>query len=146
MTGSVAAQIDAACREVGFFRITGHGVPDGDLAELDRLARSFFAQPDDVKARIAMIHGGAAWRGWFPLDGELTSGRPDHKEGIYFGTEWPTIPWPRRCTAPTSSPPNLPTCGQPCSAGSIAWRRSVPCCCGRWPSGSGWRRTGSPAT
>ena len=34
-----------------------------------------------------MAHGGAAWRGWFPLDGELTSGRPDHKEGIYFGTE-----------------------------------------------------------
>ena len=28
-----------------------------------------------------MAHGGAAWRGWFPLDGELTSGRPDHKEG-----------------------------------------------------------------
>ena len=84
---SVAAQIDAACREVGFFRITGHGVPESDLVELDRLARSFFVQPDDVKARIAMIHGGAAWRGWFPLDGELTSGRPDHKEGIYFGTE-----------------------------------------------------------
>ena len=34
-----------------------------------------------------MASGGAAWRGWFPLDGELTSGRPDHKEGIYFGTE-----------------------------------------------------------
>ena len=57
------------------------------LAELERLAREFFAQPDDVKAEIAMVHGGAAWRGWFPLDGELTSGRPDHKEGIYFGTE-----------------------------------------------------------
>ncbi|MFV0317229.1 MAG: isopenicillin N synthase family dioxygenase, partial [Microthrixaceae bacterium] len=24
---------------------------------------------------------------WFPLDGELTSGVPDHKEGIYFGAE-----------------------------------------------------------
>ena len=83
----VAAEIDAACRSFGFFRITGHGVPAADLAELDRLARQFFAQPDDVKARIAMARGGAAWRGWFPLDGELTSGAPDHKEGIYFGTE-----------------------------------------------------------
>ena len=34
-----------------------------------------------------MAHGGRAWRGWFPLDGELTSGEPDHKEGIYFGEE-----------------------------------------------------------
>ena len=53
------------------------------------LARRFFAEPEGVKAEIAMAHGGAAWRGWFPLDGELTSGRPDHKEGLYFGTELP---------------------------------------------------------
>ncbi|MEP6504185.1 MAG: 2OG-Fe(II) oxygenase family protein, partial [Betaproteobacteria bacterium] len=30
---------------------------------------------------------GRAWRGWFPLGGELTSGRPDWKEGLYLGTE-----------------------------------------------------------
>ena len=29
-----------------------------------------------------MPRGGAAWRGWFPLHGELTSGTPDHKEGV----------------------------------------------------------------
>ena len=34
-----------------------------------------------------MHHAGAAWRGWFPVGGELTSGRPDLKEGIYFGLE-----------------------------------------------------------
>jgi isopenicillin N synthase-like dioxygenase len=34
-----------------------------------------------------MEHGGAPWRGWFPVGGELTSGRPDQKEGIYFGAE-----------------------------------------------------------
>lgn len=84
---AVAAQIDEACRRYGFFRITGHGVDRAELAELDSLARMFFAQPDSVKSAIAMEHGGAAWRGWFPLDGELTSGVPDHKEGIYFGTE-----------------------------------------------------------
>ena len=32
-------------------------------------------------------HGGRAWRGWFPLRGELTSGVPDQKEGFYFGEE-----------------------------------------------------------
>ena len=34
-----------------------------------------------------MRHGGRAWRGWFPLEGELTSGVPDEKEGFYFGEE-----------------------------------------------------------
>ena len=34
-----------------------------------------------------MVHGGRAWRGWFPVGGELTSGVPDRKEGIYFGAE-----------------------------------------------------------
>ena len=34
-----------------------------------------------------MARGGRAWRGWFPLSGELTSGAPDRKEGLYFGEE-----------------------------------------------------------
>ena len=38
---------------------------------------------------IAMYKAGSAWRGYFPLNGELTSGKPDLKEGIYFGTELP---------------------------------------------------------
>jgi isopenicillin N synthase-like dioxygenase len=36
-----------------------------------------------------MARAGSAWRGWFPLGGELTSGAPDRKEGIYFGVEHP---------------------------------------------------------
>ena len=83
----VAAAIDAACRRYGFFRVTGHGVAPGALTHLERLAREFFARPVADKERIAMRHGGAAWRGWFPLGGELTSGRPDLKEGLYFGAE-----------------------------------------------------------
>jgi isopenicillin N synthase-like dioxygenase len=34
-----------------------------------------------------MARGGAAWRGYFPVGAELTSGRPDLKEGLYFGAE-----------------------------------------------------------
>jgi isopenicillin N synthase-like dioxygenase len=83
----VAAAIDEACREVGFFSIVGHGVSADLRDDLVRLAREFFALPDAEKRAIAMTHGGRAWRGWFPLGGELTSGRPDHKEGIYFGAE-----------------------------------------------------------
>ena len=36
-----------------------------------------------------MSRGGRAWRGYFPVGGELTSGRPDLKEGLYLGTELP---------------------------------------------------------
>jgi isopenicillin N synthase-like dioxygenase len=83
----LADAIDAACRRYGFFRVTGHRVDPAALLRLDRLARAFFALPHQDKERIAMRHAGSAWRGWFPLGGELTSGRPDRKEGLYFGTE-----------------------------------------------------------
>jgi isopenicillin N synthase-like dioxygenase len=86
---AVAAAIDAACEAHGFFYVVGHGVDPALQARLDRLAREFFAQPDEVKASIAMAQAGRAWRGWFPVGGELTSGRPDRKEGIYFGAELP---------------------------------------------------------
>ena len=84
---AVGAQIDAACRDLGFFYVVGHGVDEGALARLERAGRELFALPVAAKERVAMVHGGPAWRGWFPLEGELTSGRPDAKEGCYFGAE-----------------------------------------------------------
>jgi isopenicillin N synthase-like dioxygenase len=85
----VAAEIDRACRSLGFFRITGHGIDTDRFAALDAAARTFFEQPDDVKAEVAMPLAGPAWRGWFPVRGEITSGRPDRKEGLYVGVEHP---------------------------------------------------------
>jgi isopenicillin N synthase-like dioxygenase len=84
---AVGRAIDAACRDSGFFLVTGHGIGPGLRADLERLFREFFALPDRVKAAISMGKGGLAWRGWFPVGGELTSGAPDRKEGVYFGTE-----------------------------------------------------------
>src|SRR5689334_236042 len=84
--GAIAA-LDAACRSHGFFYAAGHGVPPGLLAGLDRLARAFFAQGEADKLAIRMSLGGRAWRGYFPVGGELTSGVPDWKEGLYFGAE-----------------------------------------------------------
>jgi isopenicillin N synthase-like dioxygenase len=84
---SVAGQIEAACRESGFFYVSGHGVPDALIARLDAASREFFALPESEKMRIAMANGGRAWRGYFPVGAELTSGRPDRKEGLYLGTE-----------------------------------------------------------
>jgi isopenicillin N synthase-like dioxygenase len=85
----VAWEIESACRDTGFFYVTGHGVPPELTERLDRAARAFFARPEEEKLAIAMRHAGPAWRGSFPLGGELTAGRPDRKEGIYFGEELP---------------------------------------------------------
>lgn len=84
---AVAAQIGRACREWGFFYVVGHGVDEGLQQRLENLSRFFFAQDVQTKLEIGMAKGGRAWRGYFPVGGELTSGRPDLKEGIYFGAE-----------------------------------------------------------
>lgn len=86
---AVARAIEAACRDSGFFYATGHGIPASVLERLDAFSRRFFVLPHDIKMEIAMAKGGIAWRGFFPVGDELTSGRPDLKEGLYFGTELP---------------------------------------------------------
>ncbi|RKH20734.1 isopenicillin N synthase family oxygenase [Corallococcus praedator] len=83
----VAARMGVACRHNGFFYVTGHGVDVGLQARLESLAREFFARSEAEKQSVRMALGGRAWRGFFPVGGELTSGRPDRKEGLYFGTE-----------------------------------------------------------
>ncbi len=85
--GKVAREIGAACRELGFFYATGHAIGAATLRDLDTASRRFFALPEDEKMRIAMEKGGRAWRGYFPVGGELTSGKPDLKQGLYFGEE-----------------------------------------------------------
>jgi len=89
LADAVAAQIEAACRDRGFFYVTGHGVPAGLLAELSDASAEFFSLPLADKLEIGMERGGRAWRGYFPVGAELTSGRPDLKEGLYFGAELP---------------------------------------------------------
>jgi isopenicillin N synthase-like dioxygenase len=84
---AVARQLGEACRDAGFFYATGHGIDPVLLSGLERASHIFFALSEAEKLEIAMARGGRAWRGYFPVGGELTSGRPDQKEGIYFGTE-----------------------------------------------------------
>ncbi|WP_295983676.1 isopenicillin N synthase family oxygenase [uncultured Variovorax sp.] len=86
---AVAAQIGAACRAHGFFYVTGHGVDPALVKRLEDLSHRFFDLPEETKMQWRMALGGRAWRGYFPLGGELTSGRPDWKEGLYLGTELP---------------------------------------------------------
>ncbi len=83
----VAQEISSACRENGFFYVAGHGVSLELQKRIAKLSHEFFALPEEDKLQIAMTKGGRAWRGYFAVNDELTSGKPDKKEGIYFGTE-----------------------------------------------------------
>ncbi|TVU09689.1 hypothetical protein EJB05_43180, partial [Eragrostis curvula] len=66
-TGAAAAVVDA-CRRVGFFRVTNHGVPAGLADALEASATAFFALPAEDKLgmlgyRIKSIgfNGDAGW-------------------------------------------------------------------------------------
>jgi isopenicillin N synthase-like dioxygenase len=106
---AVAAEIGHACRENGFFYIVGHGVAAELQRRLERLSRAFFDQDVDRKLEIRMARGGRAWRGYFPPGAELTSGRPDLKEGLYFGAELPAEHPKVRAGTPLHGPNLFPT-------------------------------------
>jgi len=84
---AVAAAMGRACSENGFFYVIGHGVSEDLNRRLEELSHAFFAQDVETKLEIRMALAGKAWRGFFPVGDELTSGKPDVKEGLYFGQE-----------------------------------------------------------
>ena len=51
---AVAALIGSACREVGFFVVTGHGVAPTLIADTFAASAAFFAQPDAAKRALAI--------------------------------------------------------------------------------------------
>ena len=121
----VAAAIDAACRAVGFFGIIGHGIPTELQDRLESVSHAFFSRPDHEKAEIAMAAAGVAWRGWFPVGGELTSGVADRKEGVYFGTEHaPDDPRVAAAT-PLHGPNQFPTDSDDLRAAVLDWLDSM---------------------
>jgi isopenicillin N synthase-like dioxygenase len=73
--------VDAACREWGFFQITGHGIDHAVLDGVLEAARSFFAQPVEEKRRIART----ASNPWGYYDQELTKNTRDWKQIYDFG-------------------------------------------------------------
>jgi isopenicillin N synthase-like dioxygenase len=108
----VAARMGQACRDCGFFYIVGHGVDELLQRRMEEVSQEFFAQDLETKLEIAMSRGGRAWRGYFPVGGELTSGKPDLKEGIYFGAELqddhPLVKMGTPMHGPNLFPSNMP--------------------------------------
>ncbi|MGH1553295.1 2-oxoglutarate and iron-dependent oxygenase domain-containing protein [Streptomyces sp. L7] len=50
------AELRSAAHEVGFFYVTGHGVPVSVRDEILHAARSFFALPDERRLEIENIN------------------------------------------------------------------------------------------
>lgn len=50
---TVGAELDDACRTIGFFGVTGHGVPEETVAALYREAYAFFDCPYEEKMKVA---------------------------------------------------------------------------------------------
>ena len=85
-----AAAIDAACRDIGFFAITGHGVDETMVARLRRVAHAFFERP--MAEKLAFRHPVAGTnRGYHPVGGEALAkandgaAPPDLKEFFHVG-------------------------------------------------------------
>src|SRR5262245_46472044 len=87
----VARQIGEACRNIGFFYLTGHGIPRSATEKVFAEAKRFFELPVEKKREIA-IEKSPCHRGYFSLGGEnldpkqqLEAG--DFKEGIKIGRD-----------------------------------------------------------
>jgi isopenicillin N synthase-like dioxygenase len=92
---AVDLRLRRVAHEVGFFYLTGHGVPDGLAEDMLGAARRFFALPQADKDAVAMWRS-PHFRGYTRLGGELTGGEVDWREQIDIGPEGPPIGGPGR--------------------------------------------------
>jgi isopenicillin N synthase-like dioxygenase len=85
-----ARQLDAACCDIGFFTIAGHGVPERVARDLREAAHAFFALPVEQKRQAAHPVEGTP-RGYHALAGEALArandevAPPDLKEFFHVG-------------------------------------------------------------
>jgi isopenicillin N synthase-like dioxygenase len=92
-SGSLREGLRTAAHEVGFFYLTGHGVPDELGRGVLEAARRLFALSQDDKDAVAMVRS-RHFRGYTRLGGELTRGEEDWREQIDIGPERPPIGGP----------------------------------------------------
>jgi isopenicillin N synthase-like dioxygenase len=84
----VARSVGAACRGIGFFYITGHGIAPATRARVFDVAAAFFAAPAQVKDAAA-FSGTGGNRGYIRLGAERLDPAkpPDVKEAFNIGLE-----------------------------------------------------------
>ena len=83
---SLRERLRSVAHEVGFFHLTGHGVPEDLTDRVLASARALFALPQPDKDAVAMVDS-PHFRGYTRLGGELTGGAVDWREQIDIGPE-----------------------------------------------------------
>ena len=94
-SGPLREGLREAAHRVGFFYLTGHGVPESLTARVLDAARRLFALTRADKDAIAMVRS-PHFRGYTRLGGELTRGEVDWREQLDIGPERPSIGGPGR--------------------------------------------------
>jgi isopenicillin N synthase-like dioxygenase len=87
---AVAKALGQACRDVGFFYISGHGVPAALMKRVFDTSAAFFTGPASIREAVS-FSGPGDNRGYIRLGGEtLDPGKPpDVKEAFNIGLELP---------------------------------------------------------
>jgi isopenicillin N synthase-like dioxygenase len=87
---AVAAELGAACRNVGFFYVTGHGIPPAIATGIFDAARTLFALPGPAKDALS-IKRSPHNRGYVGIAAERLdeTASPDQKEAFNIGLELP---------------------------------------------------------
>jgi isopenicillin N synthase-like dioxygenase len=99
---------------IGFFYVSGHGIPDNLIRDVLAQAHLFFALPEEEKLAIGMVNS-PQFRGYNRAGLEHTRGKPDWREQIDIGAELPARsidrtapPW-TRLQGPNQWPATLPS-------------------------------------
>jgi isopenicillin N synthase-like dioxygenase len=138
----VARQIDAACTDIGFFMVVGHGVPQGLITTARQRAIDFFALPVEEKMKVqrppAKISRGYNWVGDRSLAYSMgQAAPPDIQEAFAFGPDSTADLAARlKCTHRTFGRNARMISGTSCSPIAMqcqGWRRKF-CALWRWRS------------
>ena len=86
----VADRIGEACRRIGFFYVTNHGIPQATIDALIAETRRFFHLPLEEKLKVDIM-GVQRHRGYVPHGGLYAdvNARPDLQEGYEVSLELP---------------------------------------------------------
>ena len=86
----VAEKLRDACLNIGFFYLTGHGIPPEEMDASLRHAADLFALPEREKQKLHTLHN-EGFNGWLPSDQEnfygVPDSKPDAKETMVFSRE-----------------------------------------------------------
>lgn len=98
----VVEQIGAACEEIGFLVVTGHGVPGGLVERMRDVSRAFFDLPAGEKFELARGEPRRGLPAYRPFRSESLAAStgertpPDLKESLDWGPAVDGFGWPAR--------------------------------------------------